>query len=194
MKRLSIRRIISGILSLAFVFYAAWIAPSACSFIQYVWNPHGVKGSILDVDQGFKFPAVFPPDPGRAGKQDIDGIDSDRDGVRDDVQRWIYALVPNELKKQMALKQYARYYRLALDPEFGPGVRKEANRISNRAIRCIIQNFPDQLSGHYESVHLNAKMLNTYARTRRFLENESKWTYSEVTASKKEEPQPCDER
>ena len=33
--------------------------------------------------------ANLPPDPGEAGKLTIDGIDSDKDGVRDDVQRWI---------------------------------------------------------------------------------------------------------
>ncbi len=33
--------------------------------------------------------ANLPPDPGEAGKATIDGIDSDKDGVRDDVQRWI---------------------------------------------------------------------------------------------------------
>jgi len=31
----------------------------------------------------------LPPDPGQAGKLTIDGIDVDKDGVRDDVQRWI---------------------------------------------------------------------------------------------------------
>jgi hypothetical protein len=33
--------------------------------------------------------ANLPPDPGEAGKATIDGIDADKDGVRDDVQRWI---------------------------------------------------------------------------------------------------------
>jgi hypothetical protein len=33
--------------------------------------------------------ANLPPDPGQAGKLTIDGIDVDKDGVRDDVQRWI---------------------------------------------------------------------------------------------------------
>lgn len=33
--------------------------------------------------------ANLPPDPGPAGKQTIEGIDSDKDGVRDDVQRFI---------------------------------------------------------------------------------------------------------
>jgi hypothetical protein len=33
--------------------------------------------------------ASLPPDPGAAGKLTIEGIDSDNDGVRDDVQRFI---------------------------------------------------------------------------------------------------------
>jgi hypothetical protein len=33
--------------------------------------------------------ANLPPDPGQAGKLTIDGIDADKDGLRDDVQRWI---------------------------------------------------------------------------------------------------------
>jgi hypothetical protein len=35
-------------------------------------------------------PFPLPPDPGAAGKETIEGIDSDGDGVRDDIQRWIY--------------------------------------------------------------------------------------------------------
>ena len=33
--------------------------------------------------------ANLPPDPGEAGKLTIEGIDSDKDGLRDDVQRYI---------------------------------------------------------------------------------------------------------
>lgn len=33
--------------------------------------------------------ANLPPDPGPAGKLTIDGVDIDKNGVRDDVQRWI---------------------------------------------------------------------------------------------------------
>jgi hypothetical protein len=39
---------------------------------------------VLHVD-----PFPLPPDPGEVGKQTLEGIDSDGDGVRDDVQRWI---------------------------------------------------------------------------------------------------------
>jgi hypothetical protein len=33
--------------------------------------------------------ANLPPDPGDTGKLTIDGVDVDKDGIRDDVQRWI---------------------------------------------------------------------------------------------------------
>lgn len=39
-------------------------------------------------------PIPLPPDPGEAGKQTIEGIDSDHDGVRDDVERWIGITFP----------------------------------------------------------------------------------------------------
>ncbi len=194
MKRLSVRRIILGLLGLAFVFYAAWIAPPACSFIQYVWNPHGVKSSILDVDQGFNFPPGFPPDPGEAGKQDIDGIDSDHDGVRDDVQRWIYALVPNDPKKQMALRQLSRSFQFALHPEFDHETRLKANSLLNRALDCESLSFPDELHGYQEFVHLEAKVLNTKLRTMRQIENDSKWTQDEISQERERDPQPCDNR
>jgi hypothetical protein len=52
----------------------------------------------------------LPPDPGEAGKQTLLGIDSDGDGVRDDVQRYIYLTYPNEPKVQAALIQFANQY------------------------------------------------------------------------------------
>jgi len=52
--------------------------------------------------------AIFtnlPPDPGAAGKLTLSGIDSDNDGVRDDVQRWIVMTYPNSQKTRAALTQ-----------------------------------------------------------------------------------------
>lgn len=49
----------------------------------------------------------LPPDPGEAGKMTLEGIDSDHDGVRDDVQRFIATLHPNSARAQSALRQDA---------------------------------------------------------------------------------------
>ncbi len=52
----------------------------------------------------------LPPDPGQAGMQTLNGIDSDGDGVRDDVERWIYLQYPSSQRTQFALTQLAKTY------------------------------------------------------------------------------------
>jgi hypothetical protein len=54
------------------------------------------------------------PDPGPAGKVTLAGIDSDNDGVRDDVQRWIAENFGNSLKTKAAMKQQAEMSQLKL--------------------------------------------------------------------------------
>lgn len=49
----------------------------------------------------------LPPDPGDAGKTTLAGIDSDGDGVRDDVQRYIALNYPSSERTRAALTQYA---------------------------------------------------------------------------------------
>ena len=48
---------------------------------------------------------VLPPDPGEAGKATLEGIDSDGDGVRDDVQRYIALTYPESERTRAALTQ-----------------------------------------------------------------------------------------
>ncbi len=52
----------------------------------------------------------LPPDPGEEGKLTLLGIDSDNDGVRDDIQRYIYFTYPNEEKVRLALTQKTKLY------------------------------------------------------------------------------------
>lgn len=47
--------------------------------------------------------AHLPPDPGEAGKQTIAGIDSNNNGVRDDVERHIYHAYPNDKEARALL-------------------------------------------------------------------------------------------
>jgi hypothetical protein len=56
---------------------------------------------------------VAMPDP-KKNNSTLAGIDSDRDGIRDDVQRWINESYPDSLKKRLALKQSARDFQLDL--------------------------------------------------------------------------------
>jgi hypothetical protein len=49
----------------------------------------------------------LPPDPGEAGKATLAGIDSDNDGVRDDIQRYIALTYPSSEKTRAGLTQLA---------------------------------------------------------------------------------------
>lgn len=67
----------------------------------------------------------LPPDPGEAGKETLLGIDSDKDGVRDDIQRYIYITYPNEEKVRLALFQIARNYQELLPNSADPEISHE---------------------------------------------------------------------
>jgi hypothetical protein len=59
-------------------------------------------------------PGTLPPDPGEAGKESLEGVDCDRDGVRDDIQRWIALTYPDSEKTRAALTVVAKNRQLAL--------------------------------------------------------------------------------
>ncbi|OIP99199.1 MAG: hypothetical protein AUK35_07795 [Zetaproteobacteria bacterium CG2_30_46_52] len=110
--------------------------------------------------------ANLPPDPGAAGEATLEGIDSDGDGVRDDVQRWIVMSYPNSEKTRAALRQLAvDYQNSILD------VTSKAVVINNfismqRTLYClsyIILDFYDV------SPALKSVVLNTSARSRAYL-------------------------
>ena len=61
---------------------------------------------------------TLPPDPGKAGKETLLGIDTDGDGVRDDIQRYIYFTYPDDKKLRLGLTYYAIEFQ---------GVLKDAN-------------------------------------------------------------------
>ena len=164
--------------------------------LKYGRSPQSIPSAILAVDKGFNhFPSDFPPDPGDAGKKTIQGIDADHDGVRDDVQRWIYAFAPNEPKKQMALRQMARWFQqYALADDYGPEVIARGWASVIRANQCMLDNFG---VGHDELLadrYLQAKVLNTYSRVKRFYDNDSKITPDEVAGDLPDYKSPCDNR
>ncbi len=167
-------------------------AGNAWWLMKYGASPQPISSEILNVDQSFQFPPGFPSDPGAEGKKTIHGIDSDRDGVRDDVQRWIYAFVPNDKKKQMALRQSARYLQYAVSDDYSLEVRKKGDVILDRSIQCIWNTFNDELHGYMEEMYLKAKVLNTFARVSRYWSNDEKVTTAEMSRERPEYEKPCD--
>lgn len=70
-------------------------------------------------------PVNLPPDPGIAGKQTLAGIDSNNNGVRDDLERAIYFKYPKDKQKRQLLYQAAK----AAQFEIEVGGEKEVNQI-----------------------------------------------------------------
>lgn len=113
------------------------------------------------------FNTDLPPDPGKNGIQTLLGIDSDDDGVRDDVQRFISRTYSEDKLLALALTEYAKLFQVILQ---------------NTSDRDIAFNNAKKLSAIYECVHyiqgkvekdtfsgLRAEILNTKERTIAFL-------------------------
>ncbi len=111
--------------------------------------------------------ANLPPDPGEAGKATYDGIDADKDGTRDDVQRWIainYGHSPIAVKRlTIAAEQYLRavHYGDELGPEetykrfatesmrqsacaVGLETQETLDRGARRQVRLLVMNTPER--------------------------------------------------
>ena len=114
----------------------------------------------------------LPPDPGEAGKTTLEGIDSDTDGIRDDIQRSIAMTYPDSQKTRSALRQAAIALQNAIlnSPDEESALRNTEKEA--RASECIRYIHPD--SGREIDNMLMAEFLNTPERSRAYLEFDSK--------------------
>lgn len=174
------------LISITLLLIGGWLfGPRACYWVERSLKNdfHGLTEDQLDIDRKFNFSPDFPPDPGELGKKSIDGIDSDQDNVRDDVQRWIHAMHPNDSDKRFALRQFARFYQHSLQSGFeGEGVRKESVRLLDRVLDCKKLVYSDLFERQTDLLYLKAKVLNTFERTVRFLENQKFFTHKDFPA------------
>jgi len=121
---------------------------------------------MIPVDELDRLFPNLPPDPGEEGKQTLEGIDADGDGVRDDVQRWIYRRYPNDELKRKAMLRYAKTLQASIvnvDRDRPEEVRQRAIE-TLRANDCAYGIFGgiDQTSEERRIVDL--QVLNTQER------------------------------
>jgi hypothetical protein len=107
----------------------------------------------------------LPPDPGSAGRQTIAGVDSDRDGIRDDLQRYIH-LTYQDSETVSALRQAARTVQTSLTAS-SPSQSADLATSLLRDMECLYAVRPD------DAAEINAAFmasaLNTEQRGRAFL-------------------------
>ncbi len=114
------------------------------------------------------FLANLPPDPGPAGEATLAGIDSDNDGVRDDVQRWIAQAYPNSQKTRAALTQDTKAMQQILIDSADPVKSYKDALQDNRAMECLSYIRPGDFY-HVLAEH-KAILLNTEMRSRAWLQ------------------------
>jgi len=114
----------------------------------------------------------LPPDPGEAGKATLGGIDSDQDGIRDDIQRYIALTYPESQKTRAALRQATiALQKIILEsPDVESALRN--TELEARASECIRYIHPNE--GRKIDNTLMAEFLNTFERSRGYLTYNSK--------------------
>ena len=104
----------------------------------------------------------LPPDPGEAGKATLEGIDSDKDDVRDDVQRHIAITVTDSARHREALRSVA----ISLQRGLLAPTTEDAIQVAislDRSIQCL--GYLGVLNQD-KWKEVEALMLNTEARLR----------------------------
>ena len=111
----------------------------------------------------------LPPNPGEAGKLTLEGVDSDGDGVRDDVQIAICRRYPEDMNKQNALKQKARAMQNMLISTKDENIDEilKSREISSLSTYCLYNHFSDPTS---ELGFISDKIINTQERSEIYID------------------------
>jgi len=114
-------------------------------------------------------PLALPPDPGEEGKATLEGIDSDGDGVRDDVQRYIALTYPDSEKTRAALTQGAiTFQKVIMDaPNEVASLEHEPARAA--VGDCLAYIHSSSIRAYEIEQELLAQMLNTDARSQAYI-------------------------
>jgi hypothetical protein len=147
---------------------AAVIAPMR---LQVTWALKGVlKRSASNTVSILVTVVRLPSDPGDAGKQTLAGIDSDGDGVRDDVQRYIALTYPSSAKTRLALSQQAKSILDLVASSNTTDMSVLTDRLI-RSLECLSAARPDTFTTL--ELQLRGQILNTSDRYRRYLAAQS---------------------
>lgn len=113
----------------------------------------------------------LPPDPGPAGDATLAGVDVNGNGIRDDIERWIYLTYPDSEKMRRALIQ--EYY--PLQNMIIHGHKQDRDAVYNdmdalsRSGECLNYVHPD--NSHMISAEIKARIVNTDERFLGYMES-----------------------
>jgi len=107
---------------------------------------------------------ALPPDPGEAGKATLEGIDSDHDGVRDDIQRYIVLNYLDSAKTRTALTQYAKAVQTTLPEANDKQASLENEKEVSGAMDCLMYIVGSALKAAPVLNMLHKELVNTQER------------------------------
>lgn len=129
----------------------------------WIYDSTGLRSPSVTVHLACSAPeSSLPPDPGEAGKATLEGIDSDGDGVRDDVQTYIAFTVTDSARHREALEGVA----ISLQRGLLAPTKEDAIQAAislDRSIQCL--SYLGVLNQD-KWKEVQALMLNTEARLR----------------------------
>lgn len=154
---------------LVVVIYRAFVLQGEKRTAVEVEKIHATKLSLEDV-----MGDNLPPNPGERANDTIEGIDANKNGIRDDVELAIFEKYPDSAKTRAALLQYA----LALQMEMTQDVVNEGTvvavaQVGDKALNCIWSMFSrDNLEDFVEKTgtlesFIERLQVNTAERDRR---------------------------
>lgn len=110
--------------------------------------------------------ANLPPDPGPQGMKTIEGIDSDKDGVRDDVQRFIVLNWGHSERAVRALMMLAKelQLRVVVGGETTPEKAREAGKILSNLVSCYWRSVSPEIRNGQALDLVSIEITNTPER------------------------------
>ena len=116
------------------------------------------------------FADQLPTDPGKSGDTTLVGIDADADGLRDDVQRFIYLSYEEGIFRN-ALIHYAKSFQKIFTNTLQPQTCMQINSRINLAFNAVGNASGKMFSLiHYESTRkVRAEFLNNGSRIHRYV-------------------------
>jgi hypothetical protein len=145
------------------------VLDTATQTVKTYHNPQGTPFQPIQDTGAFSTcsPGGLPPDPGEAGKQTLAGVDSDHDGIRDDLQRYIALTYSSSPVTMDALRQTTKVVQgVVLDSASTNSSINHATDLA-RALECLEAIRPADAATVHET--LISQALNTEARGLAFL-------------------------
>jgi hypothetical protein len=169
----------------ALLLFAGWCGVTGCG-----GGGGSSSGSAVATNTNVPTPdnLNLPPDPGEAGKATLEGIDSDGDGVRDDIQRYIALTYPKSEKARAALTQEAKVMQAALVDANDKEKSVQHGRESGRSSECLLYVFGTVDAKRETRFKMEEIIFNTDERNRAY------FTYNDQLGNEVFSSIPYDER